>query len=113
MRLHLNYALISKALAMLLLLAAALKVHGLSEGPVAKSGIFSTPEVQLAVVEFEVIFAFWLFSGSHPVGSWLTACLVFGCFALVSAAHGIMGQTSCGCFGRIKGGKLFFLTWWC
>jgi hypothetical protein len=42
MRLRIQYTLISKALAVLLLAAATLKVHGIGEGPVGTSGAFST-----------------------------------------------------------------------
>ncbi len=96
------YSLVSKALALLLLVAAALKLHGLGEGPVSASGIFGMPEVQLAGVEFEAFLAVWLLSGKYRLGSWLTALISFSGFALITAHHGWVGQTSCGCFGKLE-----------
>ncbi len=49
--------LILRALGLLLLVAAGLKLQGLGVDPVGRVGIFSMPEFQLAVVEFEIIFA--------------------------------------------------------
>lgn len=86
----------------LLLLAAALKASGLGVDPVGRMGIFSTPEFQLAIIEFEVFLGLWLVSGLSPIGSWLTAVATFLTFACVSAYLGIIGQSSCGCFGRLS-----------
>jgi Protein of unknown function (DUF1573) len=101
MRLRISYSLVAKALAVLVVAAAVLKLQGLGEGPVSASGVFSAPEFQMAIIEFEAILAVWLFSGKYPVGSWLMASVVFVCFAVVSASQGLIGQTSCGCFGRL------------
>lgn len=84
----------------LLLLAAALKALGLGVEPVGRMGIFSTPEAQLAIIEFEVLLGVWLWSGLNPIGSWFVALATFLVFAAVSAYLGIIGQSSCGCFGK-------------
>jgi hypothetical protein len=84
-----------------LLLAALLKSYGLAVDPVARLGFFSTPEFQVAVIEFEVFLAVWLFSGWRPLGSWLLALATFTGFAAVSFWQGWVGQASCGCFGRL------------
>ena len=86
----------------LLLLAAVLKLSGLSADPVARMGLFSTPEFQLAVIEFEVFLAVWLLSGKAPAASWLVALSAFVYFAVVSLFLGWVGQASCGCFGRLS-----------
>ena len=84
-----------------LLLAAMLKFYGLAIEPVARMGLFSTPEFQVAVIEFEVFLAVWLLSGWRPLGSWLLALVTFAGFVAVSFSQGWIGQASCGCFGRL------------
>ncbi len=55
---------IARALGVLLLVTAALKVHGLAADPIAGQGIFAAAELQLAVVEVEVLLALWLWGGA-------------------------------------------------
>lgn len=97
-----RYSIVRSALGVLLLLAAVLKLSGLGADPVARMGIFSAPEFQLAVIEFEVFLALWLLSGKRPLGSWLVALTAFAGFAAVSFYQGWIGQSSCGCFGRLS-----------
>jgi hypothetical protein len=98
----LPYSLVARCLGVLLLVAAALKVQGLAVDPVKRLGIFSAPEFQLAVVEFEVFLALWLLWGKRPLGSWLVALAAFGSFATASFYLAWVGQSSCGCFGRLS-----------
>jgi hypothetical protein len=70
LRRALSYALVSRILGVLLV-AAALKVQGLGFDPVRRLGMFSAPEFQIAVVEFEIFLALWLLWGKYPFGSWL------------------------------------------
>jgi len=86
----------------LLLLAAVLKLRGLTADPVARMGIFSTPEFQVAIIEYEVFLAVWLLWGKAALGSWLGALATFTAFAGVSFYQGWVGQSSCGCFGRLS-----------
>ena len=86
----------------LLLGAALLKASGLGVDAVARMGFFSTPEVQLAIIEFEVFLGLWLWSAISPVGSWFAAVLTFIAFAGTSLYLGVIGQSSCGCFGRLS-----------
>jgi hypothetical protein len=88
-------------LGILLLAAAVLKLQGLGADPVARMGAFSTPEFQVAVVEFEAFLAVWLLSGKRPLGSWAVAVVTFICFTAVNLYQGLVGQSSCGCFGRV------------
>lgn len=97
----LPYALVSRILGVLLLLAAALKANGLAADPVARMGIFAAPEFQVAVIEFELFLALWLLWGVRPLGSWVVALATFTGFAAISCYQGLVGQTSCGCFGRV------------
>ncbi len=88
-------------LGLLLLVAAFLKLNGLGMDPVARMGIFSTPEFQVAVIQFEAFLAVWLLSGKRPLGSWLVALATITGFAAISFHQGNIGQSSCGCFGRL------------
>ena len=85
----------------LLLLAAGLKVQGLGVDPVSRMGFFSTAEAQLVVIGCEVFLGVWLWLAKSPLGSWLTSLVTFAAFAGVSFYQGWVGQTSCGCFGRL------------
>ncbi len=82
--------------------AAALKAQGLAFDPVGRMGLFSTPEVQLAIIEFELFLGLWLWSGKNAAGSWISAVVTFAVFAVVSFYQGWVGQSSCGCFGRLS-----------
>jgi hypothetical protein len=86
----------------LLLVAAALKAWGLALDPVGRAGFFSSAEFQLAIVEFEIFLGIWLLTGLAAVGAWLTALATFTIFAGISFYLGVIGQTSCGCFGRFS-----------
>lgn len=85
----------------LLLLAAGAKAQGLGLEPVSRIGLFSTAEAQLLVIGFEVFLGLWLWSGKGPVGSWIASLATFAVFAAVSFYQGWVGQSSCGCFGRL------------
>ncbi len=101
-RILLGYQVVRCLLGSLLLVAALLKLNGLAADPVARMGIFSTPEFQVAVIEFELFLAVWLLWGKRPLGSWLVALATFAGFAAVSFYQGWIGQASCGCFGRLS-----------
>lgn len=94
--------LVSRSIGGLLLAGAALKVQGLGVGPVAALGVFSPPAFQLATVLLEVFLGLWLLSGKQQTGSWLTALGVFITFAGVSSYLTWVGQSSCGCFGKLS-----------
>jgi hypothetical protein len=100
--------LVRCALSLLLLTAAALKAHGLAVDPVARTGLFSLAEFQLVVIIAEVFLGIWLLSGKHPLGSWLAALATFSLFAAVSFYQGWIGQSSCGCAGRL----VTVSPWW-
>jgi hypothetical protein len=97
----LPFTLVVRCLAVLLVVTAALKLHGMGADPIAGRGIFAAPELQLAAVQIECLLAFWLWVGKPPVGPWLAALATFGAFAAVSFYLGWIGQTSCGCAGAL------------
>jgi hypothetical protein len=89
-------------LGVLLLTAAGLKLYGLNVSPVAQYGSFSTPWLQMAAVEWEIVLGLWLLSGAYRTLAWAAAFSTFLTFAAVSGYLGWIGQATCGCFGVIK-----------
>lgn len=65
-------------------------------------GCLSRVGFSLAVVEFELFFAFWLVSGVYPRATWVLAVVCFVTFASYSLWRATSGAASCGCFGRIE-----------
>src|SRR5205085_10267169 len=94
--------IVPRVVGVLLLIAAGLKLYGLAVQPIASVGVFSAPEVQVALVNGEVLLRLWLLSGYQPVTAWLTALTAFGCFTGASYYMGWIGQTSCGCLGAVQ-----------
>jgi len=104
----LPFTLVARCLAVLLVATAALKLHGLGTDPIARRGVFSAPELQLAVVQIEVLLGLFLWVGKAPIGPWLCALVVFGSFAGASFYLGWVGEAACGCAGA-----LFSVSpWW-
>jgi Protein of unknown function (DUF1573) len=91
----------SAPLGALLLLAAALKAHGLAVAPVSAMGWLSAPWSQVALIEAEVLLGLCLLTGVAPLGSWTAACVAFTAFAAISLYQALIGRASCGCFGRL------------
>jgi len=56
----------------------------------------------MAVVEFEFFFACWLLAGLLPVWTWRATVVLFAVFAGVSLYKALLGEASCGCFGRVS-----------
>lgn len=97
-----RYAILSRGVGSLLLAAAALKAYGLGADPVGRMGVFSMPEVQLAIIEFEIFLGVWLWYGVGAIASWAIALATFAIFTCVTLYLGLVGQSSCGCFGRLS-----------
>lgn len=96
------FIVIRTVLGMLLLVAAALKIYGLSVSTVPPVGWFSTPAVQAVAVGWEILLSVWLLSGIILVGSWLAAIATFVVLAAISGYLGWIGQATCDCFGTIE-----------
>jgi hypothetical protein len=88
-------------LAAVLLTAALLKTYQLATVPTLGEGLFHARWFNIFVVEFEVFFAFWLFSGLFSKWTRLVSIALFSVFALVSLFKAVSGETSCGCFGNV------------
>jgi hypothetical protein len=98
----LPWKLVSRTIGLLLLVAAFLKAQGLGVETVASVGVFSAAELQVVVVELEIFLGIWLLSLKKPAGAWIASLLTFGVFAGTSLYLGLLGQSSCGCFGQLS-----------
>ena len=87
--------------AVVLLVAAALKAHELATVPVVGSGLLESRWFLVAVVQYELLLAVWLLSGLLPRTAWWITIGTFGLFAVVSASKALAGDPTCGCFGRV------------
>jgi hypothetical protein len=97
-----RFTIVRFLLGSLLLVAAGLKLYGLSVSAIPRVGWFSQPWVQLAAAQWELALGLWLLSGAYPRLSWLAAVITFATFAAISSRLGSLGVASCGCFGSIQ-----------
>jgi hypothetical protein len=93
--------IVAGSVGFLLLAASGLKLYGLRTGPVSPQAIFGTTVFQVGLIEFEVFLGLWLLWGKQPIGAWGLAVVGFCGFAGVSFYQGLLGQASCGCFGKL------------
>lgn len=96
-----RFAILSRALGGLLLIAASLKAYELATAPVPAESILDSRWTLIAVVESELLFGIWLLFGLCPKFTWAAALGCFALFAAVSLYKAASGQASCGCFGRV------------
>jgi len=88
--------------AMLLTVAAVLKLAALPwEGSAVFSGTGSLA-FQAALVAGEGLLALWLLSGRHPRHAFKATALCFLLFGAASLFSFLQGKQSCGCFGHFK-----------
>jgi hypothetical protein len=88
--------------ALLLLVASALKAIDLTQRPVESTLSLTSHPITAVAVEVEIAVALLLLLGLwKPLVARLTAGL-FGAFACVALSRVLMGQRSCGCFGAIS-----------
>ncbi len=97
-------------LALVLLVAAALKGHQLATSPVMGDGVFESRWVLIGIVEFELFFGLWLLANILPTWTHRALLLCFGVFAAVSLYKAVSGAASCGCFGRVEVNPWFTFT---
>jgi hypothetical protein len=98
-------------MAILLLTAAGLKAQQLMTKPVFGTGPLESRWFLIGVVEFELLFAFWLLSRFLPSRSegegddgltWLASLTLFSAFVCISLWKALGGEATCGCFGRFE-----------
>lgn len=68
---------------------------------------FLSPRIYAAGVLLEAILGAWLLLGIAPAWSWAITLGFFGLLGTLSLRLGLLGQTSCGCLG-----KLTLSPWW-
>jgi hypothetical protein len=90
-----------------LLVTAGLKVHGLATDPLAADSAVGSPRLLIATIEVEIVLGLWLLSGWSASASWASALVFFGILAGTSLYLALVGQRSCGCFGRVT-----LNPWW-
>ncbi len=90
------------ALALILLVAAALKGRQLATAPVAETDWFSPRWFLIAIVEFELAFGLWLLGGQFPRQTRRLTLFCFALFGGISLFRALRGDSSCGCFGAVS-----------
>jgi hypothetical protein len=88
--------------AMVLFLAALLKLIAFSRGNVSGWNWDLTQAGTVGLVSLEISIAFWLVSELNKVWIRRIALVLFAVFAVVSLAKWIMGEADCGCFGIVQ-----------
>jgi len=97
----LGFHVIRVVLGAILLAAAGFKAYALWVDPVPLVSVFTSPRWQLALIEVETLLGIWLLSGIGAGTAFLTAQAGFTLLGIVSLFLGILGQPSCGCFGKV------------
>lgn len=89
-------------LGLTLLVAALFKVHELSTIPYLDK--FPPRWVMIVFIELEILFALWLLFVPKKLTqiTWLATLGLFSFFACVTLYKALIGEASCGCFGRVE-----------
>jgi hypothetical protein len=87
---------------MLLVASGSLKAYDAAAGGSAILILAMPLWAIIAIVEFEWAFGLWLIAGLHAQGTRKFAIACFAVFALISLSKSSQGESSCGCFGRIR-----------
>jgi hypothetical protein len=95
------FDIVRVALGMLILCAAALKMHELLTRPVAGSGFLNLYGMRLSIIEAELVLSTWLLSGYLTRVSHRIAVATMAVFCGVALWKAIEGAASCGCFGSV------------
>ena len=93
--------IVMRLLAVILLMAAALKAWQLLTEPVANADIWTYRPFLILTVELELALAIWLLSGLFKKAAWLAGLLCFSLFLVITLYKGVTGAESCGCFGSV------------
>lgn len=96
-----GFLILSRLLGGLLLLAAALKIHGLAVDPLSQDGLIFSPWLHIVIIETELLLGLWLFSRLAVKPAWFMAVCMFVLLTAISLYQVLTGQASCGCFGKV------------
>lgn len=88
-------------LGLFLLLAAVFKAHALATTPSSQDSLFSSPRLQIAAIEIELVLGLLLVLRVAPRLAWFGALCFFMTAASLSLYLALEGQASCGCFGSL------------
>lgn len=89
------------AVGLFLLTAAGLKAHGIATDPASQDSLLLSARLLVASIEIEILLGLWLMSGWATRGAWLASIGFFTLLACASLYMAFVGQSSCGCFGRV------------
>ena len=92
------YSFSSRILALILLVASALKGHELWSG----TSKTNSGWVQVGSVSVEATLGVWLLVGLWPKTGWWLALCCFGLFLGVSSGKAIKREANCSCLGRLR-----------
>lgn len=96
-----GYDVVRVLVGAILLTAAGLKGYQLATEPTLGTSLLESRWFLIGVVEFEVLFGFWLLANIWPKPTWAAAIACFSVFACVSLYKALSGYANCGCFGRV------------
>lgn len=85
-----------------LIVAAALKMHHLLTEPIISTGFWESWLFFVIQIPLELGLGIWLLCGLFRKAAWIVGVFAFTLFIGVTLHKGITGAASCGCFGRIQ-----------
>jgi hypothetical protein len=95
-----RYRIVAYVLGLFLLVAAGLKSWGFDAPSQDSFAVLSSPLLQTATIEVEVLVGIWLLSPIAPRQARAAALALFAALAAVSGTLAVSGAKSCGCFGN-------------
>ncbi len=91
-----------RTVALVLLLAAALKLHALLGDPLASHSFLASPRAELLVIQLEAVLGLALVGAVATRLTWLASLGFFAVVLAVATYQGWTGQSRCGCLGRVE-----------
>lgn len=103
-------SILLRAIGLLLITSAGMKLWGIPTDPVAKNQFFREAWFGAALVQLELLLGVWFLVGVGRAGAWWSAIVLFGCFTLFSLMSAAGGRTTCGCFGKAEINPWYVVT---
>lgn len=102
--------IITAVVALVLIIASALKIEQLLTEPIISQGFWESWEFFLIQIPLEMGLGIWLLCGLFKKAAWLAAVISFALFIAVTLQKALAGAESCGCFGRVDVNPWITLT---